>query len=189
MGCLSSPKIADPQEQIRLLSNLKKEVLKTIETNMIKISNAEKDIQEIDENKKQIENDLVQNQYSYSEAEKLEKAHKILELKADLERVQYSFELFNKHNKNFKDFLSMIEAKIEEMKNNGILTRQNDIMAKEENADVTPLFRKSYEDLLKQQRKDEERLKLFHYKNNEFGTADELLKQILGNGTDGVPPA
>ncbi len=44
MGCLSSPKIADPQEQIRLLSNLKKEVLKTIETNMIKISNAEKDI-------------------------------------------------------------------------------------------------------------------------------------------------
>ena len=63
MGCLTSPKVTDPAEQIRLLSGLRNNVLTTIETNKVKISRAEKEIQEIDDNMKQIENDLRQNQY------------------------------------------------------------------------------------------------------------------------------
>ena len=189
MGCLTSPKTVDPQEQIRLLSNFRNKVVKAIETNELKISKAKKDIQEIDENIKQIVNDLVQNQNSYSEGEKLQKAQKILELKAERQRVQYGFDLFYKNNKNFKNYLSMIEKRIEELKNSLILNKQNDIMNKKENTEVTPFLIKHLEDLLKQEQNVEEILTHFHPGNNEFGTADDLLKQIFGNGIDGAPTA
>ena len=87
MGCLTSPKITDPAEQIRQLNNLRNNVLTTIEINKVKISSQEKQIQEIDEQIKQLSNDLVQNQYSYSETEKLQKAQKIVELKTDRQRA------------------------------------------------------------------------------------------------------
>ena len=89
-SCIGTPKVTDPAEQIRLLSGLRNNVLTTIETNKVKISRAEKEIQEIDDNMKQIENDLRQNQYSYSETEKLQKAQKVLELKVDRQRAQKS---------------------------------------------------------------------------------------------------
>ena len=93
MGCLTSPKITDPAEQIRQLNNLRNNVLTTIEINKVKISSQEKQIQEIDEQIKQLSNDLVQNQYSYSETEKLQKAQKIVELKTDRQRAQKKFGL------------------------------------------------------------------------------------------------
>ena len=40
MGCLTSPKITDPAEQIRQLNNLRNNVLTTIEINKVKISRA-----------------------------------------------------------------------------------------------------------------------------------------------------
>ena len=193
MGCLTSPKVTDPAEQIRLLSGLRNNVLTTIETNKVKISRAEKEIQEIDDNMKQIENDLRQNQYSYSETEKLQKAQKVLELKVDRQRAQKSLDLLKANNTNLKNNLSMIESKIEEVRNNQAIQGQVDVMGQIDNADPTAALQKNLQDIMRQQQKDEEMLRVLNSGNNAvsagMGTADDVLKQILGSGTGGAPPA
>ena len=194
-SCIDPPKVTDPAEQIRLLSELRNEVLMTIKESETKISKAENDMQEINEKINQIENDLRQNQYSYSETEKLQKAQKVLELKTDYQRAQKSLDLLKANKTNFENSLQMIESKINEIKNNEILKKQDDIIDKIGNTDPTPILRKNYEHQLEQQRKDEETLNLLKSGNNVLNpglpTADVLLKQILhGNGTtDGAPPA
>ena len=193
MGCLTSPKVTDPAEQIRLLSGLRNNVLTTIETNKVKISRAEKEIQEIDDNMKQIENDLRQNQYSYSETEKLQKAQKVLELKVDRQRAQKSLDLLKANNTNLKNNLSMIESKIEEVRNNQTIQGQVDVMGTIGNPDPTAALQKNLQDIMRQQQKDEEMLRVLNSGNNAvsagMGTADDVLKQILGSGTGGAPPA
>ena len=193
MGCLTSPKVTDPAEQIRLLSGLRNNVLTTIETNKVKISRAEKEIQEIDDNMKQIENDLRQNQYSYSETEKLQKAQKVLELKVDRQRAQKSLDLLKANNTNLKNNLSMIESKIEEVRNNQTIQGQVDVMVTIGNTDPTAALQKNLQDIMRQQQKDEEMLRVLNSGNNAvsagMGTADDVLKQILGSGTGGAPPA
>ena len=193
MGCLTSPKVTDPAEQIRLLSGLRNNVLTTIETNKVKISRAEKEIQEIDDNMKQIENDLRQNQYSYSETEKLQKAQKVLELKVDRQRAQKSLDLLKANNTNLKNNLSMIESKIEEVRNNQAIQGQVDVMGTIGNTDPTAALQKNLQDIMRQQQKDEEMLRVLNSGNNAvsagMGTADDVLKQILGSGTGGAPPA
>ena len=193
MGCLTSPKVTDPAEQIRLLSGLRNNVLTTIETNKVKISRAEKEIQEIDDNMKQIENDLRQNQYSYSETEKLQKAQKVLELKVDRQRAQKSLDLLKANNTNLKNNLSMIESKIEEVRNNQTIQGQVDVMGTIGNTDPTAALQKNLQDIMRQQQKDEEMLRVLNSGNNAvsagMGTADDVLKQILGSGTGGAPPA
>ena len=193
MGCLTSPKVTDPAEQIRLLSGLRNNVLTTIETNKVKISRAEKEIQEIDDNMKQIENDLRQNQYSYSETEKLQKAQKVLELKVDRQRAQKSLDLLKANNTNLKNNLSMIESKIEEVRNNQTIKGQVDVIGQIDNADPTAALQKNLQDIMRQQQKDEEMLRVLNSGNNAvsagMGTADDVLKQILGSGTGGAPPA
>jgi len=193
MGCITTPKVTDPAEQIRLLSGLRNNVLTTIETNKVKISRAEKEIQEIDDNMKQIENDLRQNQYSYSETEKLQKAQKVLELKVDRQRAQKSLDLLKANNTNLKNNLSMIESKIEEVRNNQAIQGQVDVIGQIDNADPTAALQKNLQDIMRQQQKDEEMLRVLNSGNNAvsagIGTADDVLKQILGSGTGGAPPA
>ena len=193
MGCLTSPKVTDPAEQIRLLSGLRNNVLTTIETNKVKISRAEKEIQEIDDNMKQIENDLRQNQYSYSETEKLQKAQKVLELKVDRQRAQKSLDLLKANNTNLKNNLSMIESKIEEVRNNQTIQGQVDVIGTIGNTDPTAALQRNLQDIMRQQQKDEEMLRVLNSGNNAvsagMGTADDVLKQILGSGTGGAPPA
>ena len=192
-SCISPPKVTDPAEQIRLLSGLRNNVLTTIETNKVKISRAEKEIQEIDDNMKQIENDLRQNQYSYSETEKLQKAQKVLELKVDRQRAQKSLDLLKANNTNLKNNLSMIESKIEEVRNNQTIQGQVDVMVTIGNTDPTAALQKNLQDIMRQQQKDEEMLRVLNSGNNAvsagMGTADDVLKQILGSGTGGAPPA
>ena len=192
-SCIGTPKVTDPAEQIRLLSGLRNNVLTTIETNKVKISRAEKEIQEIDDNMKQIENDLRQNQYSYSETEKLQKAQKVLELKVDRQRAQKSLDLLKANNTNLKNNLSMIESKIEEVRNNQTIQGQVDVIGQIDNADPTAALQKNLQDIMRQQQKDEEMLRVLNSGNNAvsagMGTADDVLKQILGSGTGGAPPA
>lgn len=192
-SCIGTPKVTDPAEQIRLLSGLRNNVLTTIETNKVKISRAEKEIQEIDDNMKQIENDLRQNQYSYSETEKLQKAQKVLELKVDRQRAQKSLDLLKANNTNLKNNLSMIESKIEEVRNNQAIQGQVDVIGQIDNADPTAALQKNLQDIMRQQQKDEEMLRVLNSGNNAvsagIGTADDVLKQILGSGTGGAPPA
>ena len=193
MGCLTSPKITDPAEQIRQLNNLRNNVLTKIEINKVKISSQEQQIQEIDEQIKQLSNDLVQNQYSYSETEKLQKAQKIVELKTDRQRAQKSLDLLKANNENLKNNENMINSKIEEIKSFGTMNAQNDIMKKIADTDPTAALQQNLRDIMKQQQKDEEMIKALNVgntaANSGVGTADDLLKQLLGSGTAGAPPA
>ena len=193
MGCLTSPKITDPAEQIRQLNNLRNNVLTTIEINKVKISGQEQQIQELDEQIKQLSNDLVQNQYSYSETEKLQKAQKIVELKTDRQRAQKSLDLLKANNENLKNNENMINSKIEEIKNFGTMNEQNKLMGQLADTDPTAALQQNLRDIMKQQQKDEEMLRVLNSGNNAvsagMGTADDVLKQILGSGTGGAPPA
>ena len=193
MGCLTSPKITDPAEQIRQLNNLRNNVLTTIEINKVKISSQEQQIQELDEQIKQLSNDLVQNQYSYSETEKLQKAQKIVELKTDRQRAQKSLDLLKANNENLKNNENMINSKIEEIKNFGTMNEQNKLMGQLADTDPTAALQQNLKDIMKQQQKDEEMIRALNVgntaANSGVGTADDLLKQLLGSGTAGAPPA
>ena len=193
MGCLTSPKITDPAEQIRQLNNLRNNVLTKIEINKVKISSQEKQIQEIDEQIKQLSNDLVQNQYSYSETEKLQKAQKIVELKTDRQRAQKSLDLLKANNENLKNNENMINSKIEEIKNFGAMNEQNKLIGQLADTDPTAALQQNLRDIMKQQQKDEEMIRALNVgntaANSGVGTADDLLKQLLGSGTAGAPPA
>ena len=193
MGCLTSPKITDPAEQIRQLNNLRNNLLTTIEINKVKISGQEQQIQEIDEQIKQLSNDLVQNQYSYSETEKLQKAQKIVELKTDRQRAQKSLDLLKANNENLKNNENMINSKIEEIKSFGTMNEQNKLMGQLADTDPTAALQQNLRDIMKQQQKDEEMIRALNVgntaANSGVGTADDLLKQLLGSGTAGAPPA
>ena len=193
MGCLTSPKITDPAEQIRQLNNLRNNVLTTIEINKVKISSQEQQIQELDEQIKQLSNDLVQNQYSYSETEKLQKAQKIVELKTDRQRAQKSLDLLKANNENLKNNENMINSKIEEIKNFGAMNEQNKLIGQLADTDPTAALQQNLRDIMKQQQKDEEMIRALNVgntaANSGVGTADDLLKQLLGSGTAGAPPA
>lgn len=193
MGCLTSPKITDPAEQIRQLNNLRNNVLTKIEINKVKISSQEQQIQEIDEQIKQLSNDLVQNQYSYSETEKLQKAQKIVELKTDRQRAQKSLDLLKANNENLKNNENMINSKIEEIKNFGTMNEQNKLIGQLADTDPTAALQQNLRDIMKQQQKDEEMIRALNVgntaANSGVGTADDLLKQLLGSGTAGAPPA
>ena len=193
MGCLTSPKITDPAEQIRQLNNLRNNVLTKIEINKVKISSQEQQIQELDEQIKQLSNDLVQNQYSYSETEKLQKAQKIVELKTDRQRAQKSLDLLKANNENLKNNENMINSKIEEIKNFGTMNEQNKLMGQLADTDPTAALQQNLRDIMKQKQKDEEMIRALNVgntaANSGVGTADDLLKQLLGSGTTGAPPA
>ena len=191
MGCFTT-KILDPEEQIRQLTKLKNDVTTTIETNDIRISGIQQQIQEINEEIKQLENDIVQNQYSYSEAEKLQKAQKIIELKTDLQRAQKAFDLLNPNNENLKNNITMINSKIQEIETNRITKMENDIMTKIGDTDPTPTLKKNIEYIMEQIEKDNKIIEMLNNGNKainpDVGTAEDILKQTLGNGTAGAPP-
>ena len=191
MGCFTT-KILDPEEQIRQLTKLKNDVTTTVETNDIRISGIQQQIKEINEEIKQLENDIVQNQYSYSEAEKLQKAQKIIELKTDLQRAQKAFDLLNPNNENLKNNITMINSKIQEIETNRITKMENDIMTKIGDTDPTPALKKNIEYIMEQIEKDNKIIEMLNNGNKainpDVGTAEDILKQTLGNGTAGAPP-
>ena len=191
MGCFTT-KILDPEEQIRQLTKLKNDVTTTVETNNIRISGIQQQIQEINDEIKQLENDIVQNQYSYSEAEKLQKAQKIIELKTDLQRAQKTLNLINPNNENLKNNITMINSKIQEIETNRITKMENDIMTKIGDTDPTPALKKNIEYIMKQIEKDNKIIEMLNNGNKainpDVGTAEDQLKQLLGNGTAGAPP-
>ena len=191
MGCFTT-KILDPEEQIRQLTKLKNDVTTTVETNNIRISGIQQQIQEINDEIKQLENDIVQNQYSYSEAEKLQKAQKIIELKTDLQRAQKTFDLLNPNNENLKNNITMINSKIQEIETNRITKMENDIMTKIGDTDPTPALKKNIEYIMEQIEKDNKIIEMLNNGNKainpDVGTAEDILKQTLGNGTAGAPP-
>ena len=190
MGC-STIQILDPDEQIRQLTKLRNDVNTTVEKNDVRISGIQQQIQKFDEEIKQLKNDIVQNQYSYSEAEKLQKAQKIIEIETDRQRAQKTIDLLNPNNENLKNNISMIDSKIQEIKTNGMLKEQNDLIEKIGDTDPTPAMKKNIDNIMKQMEKDEKIIEMLNTANKainpDVGTAEEVLKQTLGKGTTGAP--
>ena len=69
MGCICPPK----EDPLVILNRVRNNLLTQIELNKIKIEKREKNIQDLDNQINQLENDLKQNQYSYSDTEKKQK--------------------------------------------------------------------------------------------------------------------
>ena len=187
MGCSSSPKIIEPEEQIRHLYDLKNAVEKTIEDNKAQISQIEKVFQEIDEMTKQIENDIVQYQHSYSEEEKLRRAEIILRNKLERRRFQKCIDKLKEDNENMNNFIDMILSKIEEIKRG----MKEATFRKIEDSDPLASIRKEIEHIMGLRRNGSETIMNYGYDDIKDGgeTAKDILKELLGNGTDGVPQA
>ena len=195
MGCLCPPKPGIP-EKINQLERLRNSVLSTIEVNKVKMETLENKIQQIDSEIKEGENDLRQNQYSYSEQEKKAKAKKLFDLQKDRQRAQKSLDLISANTENLKNNLTMIESKIAELKNYAQLKEGDDVMKGLGDIDTGEMLQKNIQDIMRQQGKDDEQLRILEGGNKAvndglgINSADDYLKQILGgNGTDGAPPA
>ena len=195
MGCLCPPKPGIP-EKINQLERLRNSVLSTIEVNKVKMETLENKIQQMDSEIKEGENDLRQNQYSYSEQEKKAKAKRLFDLQKDRQRAQKSLDLISANTENLKNNLSMIESKISELKNYAQLKEGDDVMKGLGDIDTGEMLQKNIQDIMRQQGKDDEQLRILEGGNRAvndglgINSADDYLKQILGgNGTDGAPPA
>ena len=193
-SCFDTP-TEDMPTKISKLTRLRSQMMSSIELNKIKIEKLEKELQNYNEQIKQEENDLRQNQYSYSDAEKKAKAKKILELQKDRQRAEKQSRTLTAYNDQLKNNLSAIESKIEELKNNQQIVAGNDIMAQVGDIDTGEALQKNIENMMRQQQKEEENLRIMENGNRAINDGlglnneDDVLKAILGNGTSGAPPA
>ena len=193
-GCVDTPP-EDMPTKISKLTRLRSQMMSSIELNKIKIEKLEKELEGYNEQIKQEENDLRQNQYSYSDAEKKAKAKKILELQKDRQRSEKQSRTLTAYNDQLKNNLSSIESKIEELKNNQQIVAGNDIMAQVGDIDTGEALQKNIENMMRQQQKEEENLRIMENGNRAINDGlglsneDDVLKAILGNGTSGAPPA
>ena len=188
MGCLCPPKTKedDIPTKISKLRQLRSSVLSTIEVNKIKIEKAEKEIQKLDAEIKEGENDLRQNQYSYSEQEQKAKEKKLFNLQKDCQRDQKRMELTSANNENLKNNLTMIDSKIDELTNYSQLNAGEQVMKEIGNIDTGDALQKNIAEVLRQQQKDDEQLGILEAGNRAanaglgINNADDYLKQILG---------
>ena len=187
MGCLSTPKTKESiPEKISKLTQLKNMVSSAIEINKSKIEKAQEEIQRLDTAIKEGENDLRQNQHSYSEQEKMAKANKLLDLKKDRQRLQKSLDLTSANNENLKNNIAMIDSKIDELSNYDRLNAGDKVMKEIGNIDTGDALQKNIGEVLRQQQKDDEQLGILEAGNRAanaglgINNADDYLKQILG---------
>ena len=198
MGCsgIKVKEEKDYNEDINKLKDLHKRIESTITENESTIEICEKDIAQKDNEIKQGENDLRQNQYSYSDSEKKAKAKNLFELKQDRQRVQKKLNLFKANNDNLKNNLTMVESKIEEIRN-FIINRKTDNIIKEiGNIDTGEILRKNIENILEQQKRNKkiieasEKLNKVLLGDMEFNSLDDYMEHILKNdGNNDAPVA
>ena len=190
MGCLSNESVKG-KDNLSKLNSLKSRVMTTIEVNNIKISNLEKKIENLDMTIKQGENDLIQNQYSYSESEKKNKAQKLMELQKDRAREQKSLESLRTYNDTLKNNLSMLNGKIEELRNIQQIQEGDDLLKQLGSLDTGETLRQNIENLMIQRQKEEENIKIMQNGNNAINSdlgiqsADDYLNNLLG-GENGI---
>ena len=192
MGCCFEQKVKE--DPIIKLSQLRSQIMTTIEFNKIKIEKADKDIEELSEQIKLGENDLRQNQYSYTDLEKQNKAKKLLELQKDRQRATKNRDSLSAYNETLKNNLSTIEAKIEELKNYEQIVRGNSEMEKIEAIDTVGALKKNIEHIMIEQDKQQEIINTMQIGdvaiNSDLGIKNEqdYLKSLLGSGgTNGGP--
>ena len=190
MGCTKSTVKEDP---IVKLNKLRSQVMSTIEINKIKISKLEQDIQNFDTQIKQGENDIKQNQYSYSDLEKKAKVKKLMEYQKDRQRAQANLEKLSAYNETLKSNLSNVESKIEEIRNNMQFREGNEIMNQLGDLDTGDILQENIQNIMRQQQQDMQNLRILENGNNAINAnlgiknEDDYLKSLLG--TAGAAPA
>ena len=190
MGCTGSSVKEDP---VVKLNKLRSQIMSTIEINKIKIEKAEKDIQDLDAKIKQGENDIKQNQYSYSDQEKKAKVQKLMSLQKDRLRAETNLNKLNAYTEALKTNLSAVESKIEEIRNNQQFREGNEIMNQIGDLDTGDILQQNIQNMMRQQQQDMQNLRLLENGNGAINSGlgikneDEYLKSLLG--TAGAPPA
>ena len=190
MGCTKSTVKEDP---IVKLNKLRSQVMSTIEINKIKISKLEQDIQNFDTQIKQGENDIKQNQYSYSDLEKKAKVKKLMEYQKDRQRAQTNLDKLSAYNETLKSNLSNVESKIEEIRNNQQFREGNEIMNQLGDLDTGDILQENIQNIMRQQQQDMQNLRILENGNNAINAnlgiknEDDYLKSLLG--TAGAAPA
>ena len=190
MGCTGSSVKEDP---VVKLNKLRSQIMSTIEINKIKIEKAEKDIQDLDAKIKQGENDIKQNQYSYSDQEKKAKVQKLMSLQKDRLRAETNLNKLNAYTEALKTNLSAVESKIEEIRNNQQFREGNEIMNQIGDLDTGDILQQNIQNMMRQQQEDMQNLRLLENGNIAVNSGlgikneDEYLKSLLG--TAGAPPA
>ena len=190
MGCTKSTVKEDP---IVRLNKLRSQVMSTIEINKIKISKLEQDIQNFDTQIKQGENDIKQNQYSYSDLEKKAKVKKLMEYQKDRQRAQTNLDKLSAYNETLKSNLSNVESKIEEIRNNMQFREGNEIMNQLGDLDTGDILQENIQNIMRQQQQDMQNLRILENGNNAINAnlgiknEDDYLKSLLG--TAGAAPA
>ena len=190
MGCTKS---TVKEEPIVKLNKLRSQVMSTIEINKIKISKLEQDIQNFDTQIKQGENDIKQNQYSYSDLEKKAKVKKLMEYQKDRQRAQANLDKLSAYNETLKSNLSNVESKIEEIRNNMQFREGNEIMNQLGDLDTGDILQENIQNIMRQQQQDMQNLRILENGNNAINAnlgiknEDDYLKSLLG--TAGAAPA
>jgi hypothetical protein len=190
MGCTGSSVKEDP---VLKLNKLRSQVMSNIEINKIKIEKNEKEIQELDAKIKQGENDIKQNQYSYSDLEKKSKIQSLMSLQKDRLRAENNLNKLRAYTEALKTNLSAVESKVEEIRNNQQFREGNEIMNQIGDLDTGDILQENIQNMMRQQQEDMQNLRLLENGNNAINSGlglkneDEYLKSLLGTG--GAPPA
>ena len=129
-----------------------------MEENKTKIDTVENEITKKNNEIKQGENDLRQNQFSYSDSEKKAKAKELFGFQQDRQRAQKRFDLLTANNENLKNNLNIVDSKIEEIRKHIQLMETDKIMEEIEIIDNGEILSRNIDNILRQQKKDEEYL-------------------------------
>lgn len=191
MGCLS----ADDRDNdaVSKLTSLKGRVMTTIQVNDIKIAKSEKELEKIEAAIKQGENDIKQNQYSYSDSEKQTKVNKLIDLQKDRAREQKSLDALRTYNETLKNNLTMLNSKIEEVRNIQQIKEGGDLMKELGSLDTGETLRQNIENVMMENQRQEGNIKIMQNGNNALNSdlgiqnPDDYLKSLLG--TAGAAPA
>ena len=167
MGCTGSSVKEDP---VVKLNKLRSQIMSTIEINKIKTEKAEKDIQDLDAKIKQGENDIKQNQYSYSDQEKKAKVQKLMSLQKDRLRAETNLNKLNAYTEALKTNLSAVESKIEEIRNNQQFKEGNEIMNQIGDLDTGDILQQNIQNMMRQQQEDMQNLRLLENGNNAINS-------------------
>ena len=191
MGCLSAPK----EDPLVILGRVRNNLMTQIELNKIKIEKREKNIQDLDNQINQLENDLKQNQYSYSDTEKKQKARQIMGLKKDLLLEEKSLEEARTYNETLNNNKTTIESKIEEIRNMQAISAGDKALANLGDGNTAEILQSNVERMMREQQIRDQNLAILKNGNNainaELGFKDEdaYLKNLLGNnGNAGGAP-
>ena len=191
MGCLSADDRGN--DAVSKLTSLKGRVMTTIQVNDIKIAKSEKELEKIEAAIKQGENDIKQNQYSYSDSEKQTKVKKLIDLQKDRAREQKSLDALRTYNETLKNNLTMLNSKIEEVRNAQQIKEGNDLMKELGSLDTGETLRQNIENVMIENQRQEDNIKIMQNGNNALNSdlgiqnPDDYLKSLLG--TAGAAPA